>query len=131
MNPLPLRIERPGDGFETLLRRTRDATLGALGNQNAPWREVMAALRADHGDEAERFGDVALVIEDAPPQNVQFSGLSLSRASADRVALRRPLTFSVAVDDGEIKGSFIYAPRLFDRETIETLAQRVVFALAP
>ena len=91
----------------------------------------MAALRADHGADAERFGDVALVIEDAPPQKVQFSGLSLSRASADRVAVRRPLTLSVALDDGEIKGSLIYATSLFERETIETLAQRVVLALAP
>jgi len=131
MNALPLRIERPGDGFEELLPRMRDVTLGALANQNAPWRDIMAALREDHGPDAERLGDVALVIEDAPPQNVQFSGLTLSRASADRVAVRRPLTLSVSLDEGEIKGSLIYATSLFERDTMEKLAERVIFALAP
>ncbi|TDX62566.1 amino acid adenylation domain-containing protein [Methylosinus sp. sav-2] len=131
MNALPLRIERPGDALEELLPRVREATLGALAHQNAPWRDIISALREDHGPDAERLGDVALVIEDAPPQNVQFSGLTLSRASADRVAVRRPLTLSVSLDDGEIKGSLIYATSLFERDTIERLAERVIRALAP
>jgi amino acid adenylation domain-containing protein len=126
MNALPLRIERPGDGFEALLPRMRDATLGALANQNAPWRDIMAALRTDHGPDAERLGDVALVIEDAPPQNVQFSGLTLSRAAADRIAVRRALTLSVSLDEGEIKGSLIYATSLFERDTIDKLAKRIM-----
>ncbi|MBG0810438.1 amino acid adenylation domain-containing protein [Methylosinus sp. H3A] len=131
MNTLPLRIERPSDGFDELLPRIRDTTLAALANQHAPWRDVMAALRADHGVDAERVGDVALVIEDAPPQKVQFSGLTLSRASADRVAVRRPLTLSVSLDEGEITGSLIYATSLFERLSIERLAERVILALAP
>ncbi|BBU63895.1 hypothetical protein MSC49_38300 (plasmid) [Methylosinus sp. C49] len=131
MNVLPLRVERPGDALEALLPRVREATLGALANQNAPWRDILSALREDHGPDAERLGDVALVIEDAPPQNVQFSGLTLSRASADRVAARRPLTLSVSLDDGEIKGSLIYATNLFERDTIERLAESVIRGLAP
>jgi amino acid adenylation domain-containing protein len=131
MNTLPLFIDEAGGPFEKLLRDTRDTTLAALAHQNAPWREVLAALREDHGAKAERVGEAALVIEDAPPQNVQFSGLTLSRAPAARTAVRRPLTLSILLDDGEIKGSLIYAASLYSRETMERLAERFIATLAP
>ena len=126
MNTLPLRINGADASFVGMLRQTRDVTLAALANQNAPWHEIVAALRKDHGAEADLLGDVALVVEDAPPQNVQFAGLSLSRERPASYAVRRPLTLSIGLDDGAISGSLIYATSLFERQTIEKLSDRFV-----
>lgn len=124
MNTLPLRIDGADQPVERLMPRVRETTIAALAHQNAPWHEIVAALRKDHGPDAERLGDAAFVVEDAAPQNVQIAGLRLSRTPATRIFVRRPLTLSVAIEEGEIKASLMYATSLFTRETIEKLAVR-------
>ncbi|MBL1257684.1 non-ribosomal peptide synthetase/type I polyketide synthase [Methylocystis sp. Sn-Cys] len=123
MNTLPLRIDGAHRPIEELAPCVRATTLAALAHQNAPWHEIVAALRKDHGPDAERLGDAALVVEDAAPQNVQLAGLRLSRMPAARIFVRRPLTLSLAIDEGEISASLMYATSLFTRETIEKLAR--------
>jgi arthrofactin-type cyclic lipopeptide synthetase C len=130
MNTVPVRIEGADRPMRELLPRARDATLAALARQDAPWHEVLAILRHDHGADADLLGDVALVVEGPPAQDVQFGDLRLSRAAAAGAVARRALTLSVALGEGEISASLTYATALFTRATVERLVEQFIGALS-
>ncbi|MEQ8484113.1 MAG: amino acid adenylation domain-containing protein [Pseudomonadales bacterium] len=122
VNTLVLRTDLNGaPTFTTLLERVRDAALEAFEHQSLPFELLLRELNLAHDASRSPLFEVLFNMVNTPIGDVTFDGLSWSRFDFDRRASQFDLTVSVdPIFDRAI--TFEYATRLFEKRTIERLA---------
>ncbi|MGH9822500.1 MAG: condensation domain-containing protein, partial [Blastocatellia bacterium] len=105
-----------------ILRKVREATIGAYANQDLPFDKLSEDLPRASGKESPQLLRAMLVFQNTPFSPMVLPGVSLSLASADTPApFRTDIDLYMSGTGDNLSGSFVYNPDLFDRETIDGL----------
>lgn len=122
INTLVLRTSLAGNPtFRELLRRTRDVTLEAYGNQDLPFEKLVEVLQPDRSPSYLPLVQVAFVLQNASNQEVRLPGLSLSWIEATTETAKFDLTLSIDELESGLVASMEYSTDLFEGATITRL----------
>jgi amino acid adenylation domain-containing protein len=131
VNTQVLRVDLAGDpSFTDLLAQVRDKTLAAYEHQDVPFEMLVELINPERSAAYQPLFQVVFAWQNWAKQDLEFAGLDVkfeqhlaSRAMFD-------LFFSMAMDEsGAVRGDLMYATQLFDRDTAEAIAARLVRVL--
>ena len=128
VNTVPLRVDlsAPSLTFRQALTATREAWLAADAHQDAPFEEIVGALRAGSDPGRHPLFDVAV---NHGGDHTTLTGRQDApvwwRPGVPETA-RFDLSLTTMVVDGRLRATFLYLPDLFDRGPIAALAERYV-----
>lgn len=126
VNTLVIRNDVSGNPtFSQLLERVRDTALEAYAHQDMPFELLVEKLNVPRDSSRSPLFGILFNVINAPTGNIHFDGLSWSRLDFDRGAAQFDLTVSI---DPQFDHSvvFEYATALFERNTIERLADAYI-----
>lgn len=133
INTLVLRTDVSGDPtLRELLARVREGDLDAYAHQEVPFEHLVDTLNPERSAARHPLFQVMLVLEQNDSGVWQMPGLRATRVPVGLGVAKFDLTFTVAEErdaDGHpagIHGELEYATELFDRESGEALAARLV-----
>jgi amino acid adenylation domain-containing protein len=132
VNTLVLRADLSGDpGFGELLARVRETVLAAQARQDVPFERLVEVLNPARSESRHPLFQVMIADEDIGAVNLQLPGLRLTAEPVPDVTAKFDLTLGYRQDrdaDGVpvgISASLEYAEDLFDRVTVQGLAERL------
>ena len=136
VNMLVMRTDLSDDpSFRDLLQRVKEATLSAYENQDVPLERVVEALQPHRDLSRQPLFQVALILLNVPPAQLDLPGLRLSQVATEHVTTRFDLSLTLYETSSGVRGWFEYASDLFDDGTIarmvghfETLLSAIVSA---
>ncbi|GAA3507034.1 non-ribosomal peptide synthetase [Streptomyces showdoensis] len=136
VNNLVLRTDTSGDPtFRELLERTRTEDVAALSHQELPFDRLVEALNPARALSRHPLFQTTLVLQNNADADFALAGLDVevvrSTPSAAQLDLFVNLTEAYGRDgaaDG-IVGEIVYRTGLFDRDTVQALADRFVRVL--
>jgi amino acid adenylation domain-containing protein len=117
-NTLPLRTDLSGDPpFRELLRRVREATLGAYARQEVPFERIVETLRVERSLAHAPVFQVMFTLQNNPGI-VEVAGFRLEPADAGSGTAKFDLTLGLEEREGRLVGIVEYATALFDEATV-------------
>jgi amino acid adenylation domain-containing protein len=121
-NTVVLRGELAGDPtFVELLRRTREAALGAFANAEVPFERLVEALRPARDASRNPVFQAMLALQNAPRTPLALAGLGTTPLPLDEGGAKVDYSMIlVEVPDG-LRGTLEYCTALFDRATAANL----------
>ncbi|WP_443047994.1 amino acid adenylation domain-containing protein, partial [Streptomyces sp. H39-S7] len=133
INTLVLRTDLTGNPtFHELLHRTRTTNLTAYTHQDLPFERLVEILNPERTTTRHPLFQTMLALQNNPPATLNLPGLE-GRLEQRRTATAKfDLTFDMverfAADGaaGGVEGVVEYSSDLFDRETVENMALRLV-----
>ena len=135
VNTLVLRVEVRGEeSFEELVGRVREVCLGAYGHQEVPFERLVEELRPERSLSHSPLFQVMFVLQNAPSEALELSGLRLSSFGGDHASAKFDLRLSLSeLEGGELGGTFTFNTDLFEPDTVHRMAayfERVLRAAA-
>ncbi|WP_433696935.1 amino acid adenylation domain-containing protein [Nocardiopsis sp. CA-288880] len=130
VNSLALRVDTSGDpSLEELLRRVRSADLDAYAHQDIPFERLVGALSPERSTDRHPFFQVQLALDNTPSVDAELPGVRMRALPVETGTARLDMTFGFTeVRDGAgpggLTGGIEYSTDLYDRATVETLADR-------
>ncbi|MFF9091399.1 amino acid adenylation domain-containing protein, partial [Streptomyces sp. NPDC014991] len=127
VNTLVMRTDTSGDpSFDELLRRVRETALSAYSHQDVPFEHLVEVLNPVRSPNRHPLFQVALVLQNTPEAGLALPGVEVTPEPAGSGTSRFDLFFSVTErgDAGGVRGTVEYSTDLFDRRTVQTLAER-------
>ncbi|MCU1643899.1 MAG: Dimodular nonribosomal peptide synthase [Nocardia sp.] len=130
VNTLVLRSDvDPDRSFAELLQADRDTELAAMANAEVPFERVVEELGSGAGAMRPLL-QVALTVQDTPLPGLQLPGLALQAEELDIALAKFDLELRVLPSDrggaDQRSYEFVYAAELFDQQTVQVLAERLV-----
>jgi amino acid adenylation domain-containing protein len=123
LNPLVLRNDLSGDPtFRELLQRTRNLTLDALSNDDAPFTEVVNELRPNRSLSFNPLFQVLLTLEPPMPETQEGWTVALTQSEIDTGISKFDLCLELDDRPSGIVGRFKYSSDLFESETVARMA---------
>jgi amino acid adenylation domain-containing protein len=131
VNPVMLRVTLDDDPtFKTLIRRCAENAREALSHQEAPFQQVVAALRSEAGDaDGSAPFDVMFAYQESEPLDLSLPGLDASLEELSTETAKYALTLDLRNCSGELSGWIEYATDALDERGAEHLASRFQAAL--
>jgi amino acid adenylation domain-containing protein len=130
VNTLAVRGDLSGDpAFRDLLRRVREATLGAYAHQDVPFEQVVDAVGAGRALSHTPVFQVMFSMQNTPAARVSLAGLELRAAEWELTTAKFDLALTAAETAGGVKLLLDYATDLFDGETIDRMAGHLAAVL--
>jgi len=124
-NHLLLRTDLSGDpSFRELLRRVREAALGAYSYQDMPFEKLVEALKPKRSLSHTPLFQVLFTFLNTPRQLPQLAGLTVSALKIDNGMAKYDLTLFMSEAEQGLSGTFEYKADLFDAATIAQMASR-------
>jgi amino acid adenylation domain-containing protein len=121
-NTLALRVDAGGDPtFAGLARRVRQVALGAYAHQDLPFERLVDELQPERSLDHTPVFQVMLVLQNAPPSDLELGRLTFSPLAVDEAKAPFDLTLSAIESEGELLARLEYASDLFDAATAERL----------
>ncbi len=118
-NQLVLRGELGGNPtFRELLRRARDATLGAYAHQDLPFDKLVEELRPERKLNYSPLVQAKLVLQNAPPGEFRVPGLQFQPLQLERPISKFDLLMTVWGGAKGLHAVMLYATDLFAPATI-------------
>jgi amino acid adenylation domain-containing protein len=132
VNTLVLRTDLSGEPtFKDVVKRVREAALGAYAHQDLPFERLVEALSPERDLSRSPLFQVMFVLQNAPLPPLSLPGLMLSPLETDSGTAKFDLTLTVAeLPSGELAGGFEYNTDLFDEATIAKLGEHFGVLLA-
>ena len=130
VNTWVLRVDLSGNPtFHQLLQRVRDRALAAYDNQDMPFERLVELLNPDRSTSYHPFFQVMLAWQE-PLGALDFAGLEAESETLETKTAKFDLFFNMIPDGSGGAGVRLeYSTDLFDRRTVESLAQRFVRVL--
>ncbi|WP_457784530.1 amino acid adenylation domain-containing protein, partial [Streptomyces olivaceus] len=129
VNTLVLRADVSGDpSFAELVERVRETDLRAFGAQDVPFERLVEVLNPVRSMGRHPLFQVALAFQNAPVSDLVMPGLDVTVEPGGTQVAKFDLSFNLAETfsgEGEpagIRGGIEFATDLFDRSTIERMA---------
>src|SRR6185437_4147920 len=116
--------------FSELLQQVRRTTLDAYAHQDAPFERVMEALSCERHASHNALFQAMLVLKNTPASCLALADLTCEFVEIDRQGAKFDLTLTLTELDGGLSGNLEYSSDLFDRATIERMAQNFGHLLA-
>jgi non-ribosomal peptide synthetase component F len=124
VNTLVLRNDLSGNPeFRELLSRVRKTALEAYDNQDTPFHRLVAEVVPERDLALAPLYRVWFVLQVSQSSVPVFSGLSLSPIDMELQATKFDLALNLTETPQGIKGSFEYSPDLFNKSTIQRMAE--------
>jgi amino acid adenylation domain-containing protein len=125
MNVAPLRAELGGEPtFREAIARTKEITLDAFANQDAPFEQLVQALRPPRDQARSPVFQVLFALQNTPPAEWDIEDLKARPHPTSLNASKYDLSLYVREHAGGLAAYLEYATALFDRVSIERLAAR-------
>ncbi|HEX6502071.1 MAG TPA: condensation domain-containing protein, partial [Terriglobales bacterium] len=122
LNVLPLRIDVSRDPpFSELLRRVKEAVIGALSNQDVPFTQLVETIRPSPDPSRNPFFQVAISLE--PPVKIAARGWAATQSDVPTGASKLDLYIDVDERSDGIQGPVSYNPDVFDASTISNMLE--------
>jgi amino acid adenylation domain-containing protein/non-ribosomal peptide synthase protein (TIGR01720 family) len=116
--------------FGEFLAIVRDVALDAVAHDEAPFEQVLDALRVRREPNRNPLFDVMVLLHDAPTALPEFAGLTASAMDLGRETSNFDLTYEFQVRDGVLAGSVEYSTALYDEATVLRMAGHLGTLLA-
>ncbi len=136
VNTLVLRTDTSGNpSLRELIGRVRGSNLSAYSHQDVPFERLVEVLNPARSLSHHPLFQVMLALQNNAPVRLELCGLSASVEEVSSASAKFDLSVSVAEEraaDGEpagISGVIEYASDLFDRSSVEALADRLLRVL--
>ncbi|MFJ8330576.1 non-ribosomal peptide synthase/polyketide synthase [Streptomyces sp. NPDC094437] len=132
VNTLALRVDTGGDAtFADLLGRVRATDLDAYAHQDVPFERVVEALNPERSTAQEPVVQVTLMLDNTGGSAVlDLPGVTAAEEPVSAPSAKFDLSLSfLHRPDGTLDGEFAYACDLFDRDTVQRLADRLTHLL--
>jgi amino acid adenylation domain-containing protein len=125
VNTLVLRAELGGDPpFREVLRRVREATLGAYEHQEMPFERLVAELQPERSLSHAPLFQV-MFTANAPQATAGASALPLVGVAAERTSAQFDLTLSMTELADGLRATAEYSTDLFDPATIQRMLRHL------
>jgi amino acid adenylation domain-containing protein len=127
VNTLVLRTDTSGDPtFIELLRRVRDAALGAYVHQDLPFEKLVEELQPQRDTSRSPLFQVMLVLQADPTADLHLGNLDLKLMKVDTGTAKFDLTLSFTeTTEGSLDGSLEYSTDLFDEITVARMLRHL------
>ncbi|MDN3356431.1 amino acid adenylation domain-containing protein [Actinomadura sp. DC4] len=125
VNSLVLRTDLAGDPtFAELLGRVKETALGAYGHQDLPFERLVEELAPQRDLSRNPLFQTMLVLQTTPGSKIwKLPGLDIAHVPLQATNAQVDLTFDLTQqDDRSAKGFIYYRSDLFDRATVERMA---------
>jgi len=124
VNTLALRTDLSGEpSFREVLKRVREATLGAYGHQDVPFEKLVERLQPERSLSHQPLFQVMFALQNAPAESLSIPGLTWSHVAAESGTSKFDLVFLLTeTDAGSVSGFIEYSTDLFEAATIDRLA---------
>jgi amino acid adenylation domain-containing protein len=130
LNPVVLRNDLSGDPtFRELLRRSRNVTLDALSNDDAPFTQVVNDVRPNRSLSFNPLFQVLLTLEPPMPQTHDGWSAALTQSEVDTGISKFDLCLELDDRPSGIVGRFKYSSDLFEAPTIARMAGHLTMLL--
>jgi amino acid adenylation domain-containing protein len=127
VNMLVMRTDLSGDpGFDELLRRVRETTLGALDHQDLPFETLVRELAPDREAGRNPVFQVAFSLQNMPADALSIGGVPAHLRLVHTDTSRFDLGLSTAEENAELQCTFSFNTDLFDGATVERMARHFV-----
>jgi amino acid adenylation domain-containing protein len=131
VNTLAIRVEVDDDRpFASLLGRVREACVGAYAHQDLPFERLVQEIDPERDPGRSPIFQIMLAVESAPPAPIAVPGLRWRSVGAVTGAAKFDLTFAIVDDGAGLRGHVEYLTDLYDAETVDRIATRLVTLLA-
>jgi amino acid adenylation domain-containing protein len=119
VNTLVLRTDLSGDpGFREVLRRVREATLGAYEHPEVPFERLVAELQPERSLGHAPLLQVMFTVQNAEDRGIGLPGLEVSDAGSELASAEFDLSLALTATDQGLRGELTYSADLFERGTI-------------
>ncbi|MBE1162044.1 non-ribosomal peptide synthetase [Dyella acidiphila] len=133
VNTLVLRTDLAGNpSFMDLLARVRSADLAAYSHQDMPFDQLVDVLKPARSTTHHPLFQVMVVLQNNPEERLLLPGITVSEYPRQFDIAKFDLTFHFAElhkadgDSGELIGCIEFATDLFDRQTVQGFADRLL-----
>jgi Condensation domain len=131
VNQLALRLDLKGDpAFREVQRRVKEEALGAYAHQEAPFHEVVGALRPNRDLSHAPLFQLKLVLRSGPGEEFGFPDLSLSFEEVGNGTAQCDLILNFMSAGGRLQGRVEYSADLFDRAMIRRMMNQYELILS-
>ncbi|EPH46598.1 non-ribosomal peptide synthetase [Streptomyces aurantiacus] len=126
VNNLVLRVDLSGaPSFTELLARVREKSLAAYENQDLPFDLLVESINPDRSIAHKPLFQVMSGWQNYERPTLELSGLKVEFRQALNAKTMVDMYFSMGLDEsGTVHGDIQYATDLFDRDTVEAIAER-------
>jgi amino acid adenylation domain-containing protein len=122
VNSLVLRTQIQGNMcFEDLLKLVRSVTLGAYAHQDLPFERLVEELQPERSLNTNPLFQVVFALQNAPMEELQLTGLQLSRLELEYNTTRLDMEWHVWEQPQGLQVMVAYATDLFAQETIQKM----------
>ncbi len=120
VNTLVLRTDLSGNpSFRQLLRRVREVCLAGYSHQDLPFEKLVDELHLERDLSRNPLFQVMFVLNNALPETVELTGLTVSAVKGDSETAHVDLTLQISeTDEGLMEAALVYNTDLFDAATI-------------
>ncbi|MFJ8822760.1 amino acid adenylation domain-containing protein [Streptomyces sp. NPDC102467] len=127
VNTLVLRTDTSGDpSFRELLRRVKNVDVAAYSHQDLPFEKLVEALNPKRSMARHPLFQVMLAFDNNSQAAWSLPGVRVTELPVRLGAEKFDLSFSFSDADGDLSGLLSYATDLFDRQSAELIAARLV-----
>ncbi|MCG7409240.1 amino acid adenylation domain-containing protein [Paenibacillus sp. ACRRX] len=117
--------------FQTFLAEVKETTLGAFEHQDYPFEELVERLNLQWEPNRNPIFDTMFVLQNTEERGGYIDQLTISPYPIDNgVEAKFDLTLSVSEENDVIKGSFLYASKLFKAAGIHRMMRDYVAVLS-
>ncbi|HEY7768546.1 amino acid adenylation domain-containing protein, partial [Longimicrobium sp.] len=123
VNTLVLRTDLSGDpSFREVLRRVREATVGAYEHQEVPFEKLVAELQPERSLSYSPLVQVMFTLQNAAGGREDgLAGLQVRGAGAAMEIAKFDLSLDLVATPRGVRGELNYSTDLFDRGTVERM----------
>ena len=136
VNTLVLRADTSGDPtFREIIDRVREANVNAYAHQDLPFEYLVEAVNPDRSPARHPLFQVMFAFQNTRDTELRLPELSAEAMEAATEATMFDLSVNLTAryhDDGReggARGALVYSGDLFDRETVQSLADRLLLML--
>ena len=118
-NTLPVRVQLDGEQtVSDLLLNVKKLMLGVYAHQDVPFEEIVSAARPWRSLNHSPLFQVMFVLENAPREPMDFTGLTVDKESVPTQTAQFDATLCLEEVGDDIRGWVSYATDLFDESTV-------------
>jgi amino acid adenylation domain-containing protein len=122
VNTLALRTDLSGDpAFAELLRRVREATLGAYAHQDVPFERLVEELGVERSLAHAPLFQAVLSLQNVGGLEERLGDLEVEPLAAGARTARFDLTLALSEEGDEVRGGATFRTELWDGATVERM----------
>ena len=130
VNTLVMRVGMGGNpGWEEVLKRVREVTLGGYEHQDVPFEKLVEELQPERDLSRTPLFQVMLVLQNTEQEELRLPGLKLSGYRIASDAAKFELLLTIGEDGGRLRGELNYASDLYEGETAKRILEHWEVAL--